>query len=238
MSNLIQTIEKAKFVATPEQIEHLARESAKSDSVVETTRGTYLKVLLTAMQSQLGQGPRLRNPRSTRVLKPRMTDATIAAHITVLDKVSEPFYAAVLKGVTTSEVEDDKELPAKERNARASERNRRTTFARTSKATISAYIRAGGDVRDLVAAQASKASLRAFVEKKIPRLKLTLEARLVLAYEKLAVAEPVETVSKLHTLIENLQTVLYKLEPKERRANAIERHRLLPGRPEERAQTN
>jgi hypothetical protein len=118
-----------------QQVEALASEYAAA--AVETSRVgmTYLRVLVAGCQAIIGNKKRGRHAAD--------------AQAQVLNDVSAKFYGAVLRGVTTPDIAHDDTLPKPEQTRRSLERNRRSTFARSSKSTLAAYISAGGDLRGL-----------------------------------------------------------------------------------------
>lgn len=134
----MRTLEARSFVATPADVETLARQQIAG----ATVPATYLRVLIATTQSELGTEPR---QRTTKVGK---IDAdTIQLHLTTLEAVHERFYAIVLR-------------VAQETYRGARERNVATNFARTALSTLRSWMRAGHDIRDLAAARVSKESLR------------------------------------------------------------------------------
>lgn len=134
MLSIVEKIATAKFTATEAQIEQLA-------AVVATgvqAGGTYLRVVLVAVQAALGR------PRGR---KPRDLAAIVTAQDAALNKVHERFYPHVLSGVGGEGVD----------------KHRRANFARSTVSTLRKVVRAGHDLRTLDAATVSKASLRKLV---------------------------------------------------------------------------
>lgn len=203
MTDLIEKLEKAHFVATDAQVESLALERYSNAAHAVRADGTYLRVLVVATQSQVGTRRRGR------------LDA--AAQTNVLEAVHEKFYAAVLRGVTTPEVAPDDALAQSDRTLRSLERNRRSAFARSAKSTLSAYVRAGGDLRALVASQVTKAALRAAIAPPEPPDKVTRqiarsEGALLRALKRQAKVDPVAAERDIERCIEELQNVLDSLD--------------------------
>lgn len=139
------------YVASAQQIEQLAHDRYAADQHINASNTTYLRVLIVAMQAKLG------------VAKRKPTKVDTEGHLSVLDEVNGMFYPAVLRGVTTADVQDDTTLSQAERSRRTLERNRRSNFARSSRSTIQAYIESRGDVRTLDGLQVTKAQLQEFV---------------------------------------------------------------------------
>lgn len=126
---------KSKYAMSEIQVEALAAEYAAASVETQRVGMTYLRVLVTACQAVLGRVKRGRVARE--------------AQTEVLNDVSAKYYAAVLRGVTSPDLVHDATLEAAERTRRSLERNRRSTFARSSKSTLGAFIGAGGDIRSL-----------------------------------------------------------------------------------------
>jgi hypothetical protein len=150
MTTIISKLEAHPHNATDAQVEQLAHDRYTHGLQVHHTEGIYLKVVVAGCQAQLGMVKRGRAPNAQ-------------AQLAVLDKVHDRFYAAVLRGVTTTDIAADDTLPQDERQRRTLARNARSAFARSTKSTLASYAKAGGDLRALDLAKVSKASLRAFV---------------------------------------------------------------------------
>jgi hypothetical protein len=135
---------------TEAQIESLAAERLHNATVRDGFDSTYLRVIITAVQAKLGDKVKGRRLAAGGQLK-------------ALDDVNAPFYAAVLRGVTTPEIAADPSLPLDAQRLRTLERNRRSTFARTAKSTLVSWIREGGDIRAIDVMTVSKGELRASV---------------------------------------------------------------------------
>lgn len=150
MTTIIHKLETNPAGATDSQVEQLAHARYTAGVEVSRTDGIYLHVLVAACQAKLGPLRRGRGPSA-------------ASQLSVLEGVHDRFYAAVLRGITTADVTAEDGLEAPEAQRRTLERNRRSVFARTAKATLVAYVRAGQDVRALNAKTVSKAQLRASI---------------------------------------------------------------------------
>lgn len=140
---------KNPYALTEAQVEALAAERTAGLAVTEAFDGTYLKVLVNAAQAKFGV------KRGKRLATKTQVDA--------LKALAAPFYAAVLRGVITREIELTPDLAAAEVSVRTRERNRRATFARTAKSTLVAWVKEGGDVRSLDIEAVTKSELRASV---------------------------------------------------------------------------
>lgn len=224
--SIVTQLAAAHFVADAAQVEALAHELYNTQGAMRAADGTYLKVLIVACQGQLGKPPRRKA-------------ADVTAQLGVLEKVNEVFYAAVLRGVSTPEVQPDPTLDKTENSRRSVERNRRSTFARSVKSTLAGFINAGGDLRVLEAAATTKAMLRAFVDQ---GRDLTQRGNAMVARASRAILEVVREEAtqdldaareRLEGLIESLQEALDALpetptEPMVPRTPAPPRPRHIP----------
>lgn len=142
---------KSKYVMTELQIESLAHDVATAQGTVRAGGVTFLRVLVTECQAKLGRVKRGRTSAETQ--------------INVLTDAYARYYAAVLRGVVTPDVAHVAGLEASEASRRALERNRRSTFARSSKSVLLSWIRAGGDMRTLDAETVTRDPLAAEARK-------------------------------------------------------------------------
>lgn len=205
--NIQQTIVKAHYVATEQQVEQLAGAQYTASTEVEGYNNTYLRVLVVDVQSQVGT-------------KKRGRTLAIDAQLTVVTQSHDKFYPAVLRGVTTPDVDSDvldhetgKPLLPPERSRRALERNRRSTFARTAKTTLVNFVKGGGDVRTLDAETVTKARLRAAIAPPEPATRLARQIQraqgaLIRAIDRQARGDPGGAHEALETAIEALQAHL------------------------------
>lgn len=185
-----------------QRVELLARERVLSATVVSDADVTYLSLLVDAMQSQLG--------------KTRRGKVNSLQQAQVLAEVDKRFYAAVLRGVTTDDIAIEEDLDVDEQRRRSLERNRRSAFARTAKSTVSAYITAGLDVRELDPKTVSKAALRKAVAPpestdKTARQVERAKGALMRAITRRARGDPEGTRTEIEDLMDELQKVLDSL---------------------------
>lgn len=144
--SLIEDLTKAHFLATDEQVKLLAGRYVSGLQAQDSVKGCYLRVLTAA---------------TIKAAKPAKGKPTeIMTH---LDTVHEGYYAAVIKGVTTPDIADDESLDQEQRTVRSLERNRRSNFARSAKAALASYLKAGGDLFQLDPDTVTKRELQAFV---------------------------------------------------------------------------
>lgn len=148
MSTIDQIIAKAHYVATDPQVEQLAARHWENASATEVANATFLRITVARVHSLVG---------TTRRKLPEQSA------LEALENAYLPLYEAVLRGVVTTDIADNPKLERRERQLRALERNRRSAFARSTKATLVAYVKAGGDVRTLDVDTVTKGALRKFV---------------------------------------------------------------------------
>lgn len=203
---ILQTIAKAHYVATEAQVEQLAAAHYGSSAEVERTNTTYLRVLIAGVQAKVGTKTRGRKPSPE-------------AFMSVLEEVHNRFYAAVLKGVDTPDIAvGNGELAPAERTRRILERNRRSNFARSAKATVALFVEAGGDVRALDVENTTKAQLRSVVQPPEPQDRVTrvlsrAQASILRIVERTAKQDRSRAVELLRDVILALQTRLTELGP-------------------------
>lgn len=207
--DIVKTIAKHGYMASPAQVEQLASVLANSTSQVADADSCYLKVVVAAMQATMGVG----KPGPRKAYTPE-------TQLAVLNSTVLPFYQAVLRGVTTPDIEDKKGLDKDEAKRRALERNRRSIFARTTKSTLVAFIKTGGDVRAVDVQTVTKGWLRPGQQPSKPR-KVSAIARVASATNSLMAAletlckkdadKAVSTIGGLHVKLDNiLQTMVGK----------------------------
>lgn len=205
--NTLDKIASAHYVANDAQIEALAREQYTATAQVGVANSTYLRVLVVGCQAELG-GRRGRAP------------ARPDAHLAVLERVHERFYACVLRGVTTEDVTPDDTLDRAEKARRMLERNRRSGFARSAATTLRNYIQAGGDLRALDVETTTKTALQQFVASKaapdmdkIGSRVARAEKTLLTALKRMAKEDPDRAAEVMEAITERLQVALSELEP-------------------------
>lgn len=203
--NIITSIETHNYVAADSQIETLANARYASGLQMTGIDGTYLRILVAAVKTRLGPKTRRR--------------PSVDAQRQAVEEVNVRFYAAVLRGVTTADVVPDPTALEEEQHRRALERNRRSTFARSAKATLLAFVGAGGDIRSLTPKGVTKSSLRAYVAGKTT-FEVTAEVALGRAQEAVlrlireeATEHPDAARERLGAMIEALVEELEALPP-------------------------
>ena len=192
---------KNQYAMTESQVEALAHERTQSLMAMDGTDGTYLRVLLNGAQAKLGP-KRGRAPAKT-------------SQIEALEVVAVPYYAAVLRGVTTPDIALGPDLEADEVQRRTRERNRRAIFARTAKSTLSTWVDEGGDLRALNVTTVTKSQLRAEVQAARSERGTTVATRIERAKATIVAAvahDPPEVArERLEDVIEAIQKVIDEL---------------------------
>lgn len=204
MNSIQQTIAKAHYVATEAQVEDLAVAQWQCAHGLEAHNATYLRVILAQAQARTGTAKRGRHNKE--------------AQLEVLKDVNGIFYAAVLRGLVKADpaiaLEDG--LESKEKSYRALERNRRSTYARTSYRELVGFVQRGGDLRTLDVETVSKASLRAFGKpaESEDRTERTLEraqGAILRAINRLARGDPEEALERLDAILAAFQARRHEL---------------------------
>lgn len=209
-------IEKAHYVASEHDVELLAAAHLATSEATKRTDGQYLRILVQALKAQFNG---VRGKR--RATKPELDN-----HSAFLAETHTKLYQAVLRGVTTEDVADDETLDIEERRARATVRNNRAGFARSSASTLQMFIRAGGDVRGLDVETVTKTALRTWAKANTPDAKPRQEFIMsaLTRLEREAVALVAEDPDEGRTVVEEcmarLQTILDDLE----KTDTPERH--------------
>lgn len=132
-----------EFVTTQADITKLAQTIMSADDSSTTGRTTYLRSLVAVIQQTLGGKPVLRVTG-----RPKRPD--VEACVEAFEKANEMFYGAVLEAVPTALT------PA--------ERQSRTSFARSSAATLRRAVKAGWNPLGESVTTVSKARLAAFAK--------------------------------------------------------------------------
>ncbi len=136
-------IAKHGYIVNEQALTELARAYAEGVDTTTAVRASYLQILVAHSKQELG---------TKRATPKQQIDALETAHASL--------YAIILEAITTPQLEPSDELPAEESRRRSRERNRRTTFARTSKSTLLHWLRSGGKLGSLDPAKVTKEALR------------------------------------------------------------------------------
>lgn len=138
------------YLASDQEVQTLARGYVDGAGRVAGVRSSYLRVLAAHAKHQLVEdvgGPR------------RVARATLEAQAEALRVADARLYAIILGAVIGPELELNDALEIGERRKRVLERNRRTNFARTAKATLQRFIENGGNLGTVDPDTATKAQL-------------------------------------------------------------------------------
>src|SRR5690349_5659485 len=165
-----------EFVTAPADIQKLATAIMTADTAGSNGRSTYLRSLVAVVQQTLGGKPVLRV-----VGRPKRPE--IEAAVAAFEEANTMFYTAVLEAVP--------------REATPEERQSRTSFARSSAATLRRAIKSGWNPLGESCQTVSKARLAAFAKEHYqgspPSVK-ALEGRVMRYTHK--VAEMVDALPK------------------------------------------
>jgi len=129
-----------RYRATEADVENLARDYLAAQSQSAAVGSTYLKVLAASAQQHV---------RDTTPIKPTTVEATTALYARGVAAVHKRFYPIILATMTTPDIAKAPNLGPVEKSRRATERNRRTNFARSAYSTLRAWVRAGHDLLTL-----------------------------------------------------------------------------------------
>lgn len=136
------------YLATDAQVAALAKDYVTNADGAERARGTYLRILTAHSLRELQKSPHKRHSTAEAL------GAVEAAHAHL--------YAVVMEATTTPDVAPDPDASDVERKRRTQERNRRTTFARTSKSALVGFIKAGGRLVTLTPEEVNRDTLTRF----------------------------------------------------------------------------
>lgn len=202
MNSILSKLEHSTAIPTEAQVESLALERHNNSGAILRVDNTYLRILLLASQAQLGRRSRA------------AFDAE--AQATVLNTVHDRYYSAVLRGVTTHDIEIDETQDPKERTRRSLERNRRSAFARSAKSVLLSYVEGGGDMRKLDVTTVTKGMLRKAVTapeptNKVERQIARSKGALFRAIARQAKSDAYKAQQTLEAAIDELQLMLNEL---------------------------
>lgn len=134
------------YVTDDKDIEQLTRSLLSATATGDTARGTYFRSLIAMTQLKLG----LDKPRAVSVKRyGKLSDDARQTQISMLKEVHSHSYGIVLDVIGND-----------------TERNRKSTFARTAYATLTAWVRVGGSLLDLNLNDVSKHKVRVMTEKR------------------------------------------------------------------------
>src|SRR4051812_10352391 len=110
------------YLATDAQVAALARDYATSRSGADRAQQTFLSILTAHSLRELAKGSHKRH--------------TTAEALGAVETAHAHLYAIVVEATLTPDVAPDPDASDEERRRRTQERNRRTTFARSSKSDL------------------------------------------------------------------------------------------------------
>lgn len=215
--DILSKIEQSRFIATEADIERLAREQHDSLRSADKASGTYLKVLVALTAQKIGETTLHLGKRRGKASE-KLASTEIAEHLQALEATNAMAYAAVSRAVVTADIERSENVSTAEKQRRATERNRRTNYARTAMSAVRAFVEAGRDVRDVDLSTATKGYLRQVAERYAPPPVSVSAARLLRAVERdaervvseakeLAAVDPLKATSQIEMLMATLAEV-------------------------------
>ena len=136
---------RSGYLVTDATLADMARDYVEGTARADRVRGGYLRILVAHAQRHSGDAKRL----------------TGEAALNAVEEVHAHLYAVILRAITTPDIAPEEDLATEERARRAKERNRRSTFARTAKTTLTQFIKAGGRLTTLDPKTVTKDSLQA-----------------------------------------------------------------------------
>jgi hypothetical protein len=153
-------LESKNYVAAPEDIIAITRESLDATERSQEVRGTYLRALIGTTQNELG----LAMGKRKRIQAP-MTEEETKRQLEAMERVHERFYKSVLDVVTKHPIREEETGMKREVLY-----SRRANFARSSKSTLRAWLLSANDIRTLTASKVTKYALTAeIVERRGPQ---------------------------------------------------------------------
>lgn len=218
-------LEQKNYVASNEDIEAITQAALEASNLAGASRATYLRALVGTTQQQLGMVAGRR-----RGVPSPMDDTEMKRQLDALEIVQERFYAAVIKIVSAAAI-----LEGERGLDRGTVYQRRATFARTSKATLRAWILSGNSLKGLVPAKVTKYALQAETQKRTGQPIRAPSTRFLTGFtERLmtrikAAKSPEDSIRLLETVISKLVMGLQDLgvETTTDLDEAMEEHKLL-----------
>lgn len=207
MPTVKTNLSKTRYLASDATVLAIARRYAEGVDATEEVRGTFLRILVAHSKREL----------ETQGVKRATTELALAA----VQRAHDALYALVLKAITTEDIAPDEDADAEETRRRTRERNRRSTFARTSKATLMRAIEGGARLAAMDPSTVTKEELMTRYGKvragpgttleRINRLQTTLESEM----RELAQADPDAAAKAVQELQKALRAILKHPEPEQ-----------------------
>jgi hypothetical protein len=161
----VMNLAKTGYIVSDATLVQLTKEFGEGIDKADGVRGNFLKILVAHSKRALG--------------KWNVKRATTEKALEAVDEAYGHLYAVVLEAITTPDLQPDPDVSQEERTRRAYERNRRSTFARSAKSTLVAWINAGGRLATLNPAEVTKEELRsAYAGEGTSASARTLESRI------------------------------------------------------------
>jgi hypothetical protein len=143
---------KTGYIVSEATLTEITRNYAQGIDTVESIKGDSLRIIVAHSQRELG--------------KWKVRRATTEKAMEAVETAYAFLYGHVLAAINAMPgLAHDDNLPQEERSQRAKMRNAKSGFMRSSKATLVAYLEAGGRLAALDPATVTKEGLRAAVAK-------------------------------------------------------------------------
>lgn len=136
------------YLASDAQVAALAKEYVTNADGAERARGTYLRILVAHSLRELHKSPHKRH--------------STAEALGAVETAHAHLYGVVVQSTLTPDIAPDPQHTKEERSRRTIERNRRNTFARTSKSALVGFIKAGGRLAALTPEEVNRDTLTRF----------------------------------------------------------------------------
>lgn len=180
------------FLFDDNAVASLAKDYLAAVKSAEGVNVTYLRVLVAHAQKEL-----------------TVTRVSIPATIAAIERADEHLYRVIMEAVVTPEIAATTGLEPAESRRRTLERNRRTNFARSAKATLMGFAKAGGKLRSVDADTVTKLQLRAVYGEGRPARPLEARAdRAEARVEKIVRELAADDMEKAREFITSLYTKL------------------------------
>lgn len=194
---------KTGYIVSDATLTDLTKSFVHGIEEAESVRGNFFKILVAHSKRALG--------------KWQVKRATTEKALEAVTEAYDHLYAVVLDAVTTPDLLPSPDVSQEERTRRSVERNRRSTFARSAKATLVAAIGAGARLAAMDPATITKEELRRLyagdggardsgtVQERVTKAETRLESVL----QELAKEDIDEARKRFELMVEKCRMILY-----------------------------
>lgn len=231
--DIYKLIERANYLAKPDDVTALAAAHLEAQQAVSKTHGIYFRILLASTQHAIC------GKTTLRARSGEGGEIDTAKHLECFEAVNASLYAAVLRATVPPELEASERLSADEARRRSLERNRRTNFARSAATTLRQFIKRGGNILRLAVPAATKSAVagmtpaadgdRAPSEDRARKKVQAAAQRIIATAEVIAESDRTSAISVLQDTLSRVAGALLKFGGKTTTKPdvAVEEHRLL-----------